>query len=59
MPLDRGGRRRFGTGLKNPNFASMAEAVGIGGIGLEDPARSTRESPRHSLMTVRSSSMRS
>jgi len=37
QPLDRGGRRRFGTGLKNPNFASMAEAVGIGGIGLEDP----------------------
>jgi pyruvate dehydrogenase (quinone) len=36
------GPRRFGTGLKNPNFASMAESVGIGGIGLEDPASSTR-----------------
>jgi pyruvate dehydrogenase (quinone) len=28
----------FGTGLKNPNFAAMAEAVGIRGIRLEDPA---------------------
>jgi pyruvate dehydrogenase (quinone) len=26
----------FGTGLKNPNFARMAEAVGIKGIRLED-----------------------
>jgi pyruvate dehydrogenase (quinone) len=28
----------FGTELKNPNFAAMAEAVGIHGIRLEDPA---------------------
>jgi pyruvate dehydrogenase (quinone) len=28
----------FGTGLKNPNFAAMAEAVGIRGIRLEDSA---------------------
>jgi len=28
----------YGTGLKNPNFAGMAEAVGIRGIRLEDPA---------------------
>ena len=28
----------FGTELKNPNFAAMAEAVGIRGIRLEDPA---------------------
>src|SRR5262249_55132165 len=27
----------FGTQLKNPNFAEMAEAVGIRGIRLEDP----------------------
>jgi pyruvate dehydrogenase (quinone) len=27
----------FGTRLKNPNFAAMAEAVGVRGIGLEDP----------------------
>ena len=27
----------FGTSLKNPNFAAMAEAVGIRGIRLEDP----------------------
>jgi pyruvate dehydrogenase (quinone) len=26
-----------GTSLKNPNFAAMAEAVGIRGIRLEDP----------------------
>ena len=26
----------FGTGLRNPNFAAMAEAVGIRGIRLED-----------------------
>jgi pyruvate dehydrogenase (quinone) len=28
----------FGTELNNPNFAAMAEAVGIRGIRLEDPA---------------------
>jgi pyruvate dehydrogenase (quinone) len=28
----------FGTGLKNPNFAAMAEAVGIRGFRLEDPS---------------------
>lgn len=28
----------FGTGLKNPNFAAMAEAIGIRGIRLEQPA---------------------
>ena len=28
----------FGTDLKNPNFAAMAEAVGIRGIRLKDPA---------------------
>jgi pyruvate dehydrogenase (quinone) len=28
----------FGTGFKNPNFAKMAEAIGIKGIRLEDPA---------------------
>ena len=29
----------FGTALKNPNFATMAEAAGIRGIRIEDPAR--------------------
>jgi pyruvate dehydrogenase (quinone) len=29
----------FGTELKNPNFAAMAEAVGIRGIRIEDPAQ--------------------
>lgn len=29
----------FGTELKNPNFAAMAEAVGIRGIRIEDPAK--------------------
>ena len=28
----------FGTEFKNPNFAAMAEAVGIRGVRLEDPA---------------------
>jgi pyruvate dehydrogenase (quinone) len=28
----------FGTELKNPNFAAMAEAVGIRGIRLQDPS---------------------
>jgi pyruvate dehydrogenase (quinone) len=28
----------FGTDLDNPNFAAMAEAIGIKGIRLEDPA---------------------
>ncbi|MBV8398168.1 MAG: ubiquinone-dependent pyruvate dehydrogenase [Acetobacteraceae bacterium] len=31
----------FGTELKNPNFAAMAEAVGIHGIRLQDPAEVT------------------
>jgi hypothetical protein len=29
----------FGTELKNPNFAAMAEAAGIRGIRIEDPAK--------------------
>ena len=29
----------FGTGLKNPNFAAMAEAVGIRGIRIEDSTK--------------------
>ena len=29
----------FGTELKNPNFAAMAEAVGIRGIRIEEPAK--------------------
>ena len=28
----------FGTAFKNPNFAAMAEAVGVRGIRLEDPS---------------------
>jgi pyruvate dehydrogenase (quinone) len=28
----------FGTEFKNPNFATMAEAIGVRGIRLEDPA---------------------
>ena len=28
----------FGTSFKNPNFAAMAEAAGVRGIRLEDPA---------------------
>jgi pyruvate dehydrogenase (quinone) len=28
----------FGTEFKNPNFAAMAEAVGVRGIRLEDPS---------------------
>ena len=28
----------FGTELQNPNFAAMAEAIGIRGIRLEDPS---------------------
>jgi pyruvate dehydrogenase (quinone) len=28
----------FGTEFKNPNFAAMAEAIGVRGIRLEDPA---------------------
>src|ERR671927_161560 len=29
----------FGTELRNPNFAAMAEAAGIRGIRIEDPAK--------------------
>jgi pyruvate dehydrogenase (quinone) len=28
----------FGTSFKNPNFAAMAEAIGVRGIRIEDPA---------------------
>jgi pyruvate dehydrogenase (quinone) len=31
----------FGTGLNNPSFAAMAEAVGIRGIRIEDPGNVT------------------
>jgi pyruvate dehydrogenase (quinone) len=33
----------FGTELQNPNFAAMAEAVGIRGIRVEDPAEVDEE----------------
>jgi pyruvate dehydrogenase (quinone) len=33
----------FGTELKNPNFAAMAEAVGIRGIRIEEPAKVLEE----------------
>ena len=36
----------FGTELDNPNFAAMAEAVGIRGIRLEDPADGRRRNCR-------------
>ena len=29
----------FGTGFENPNFAAMAEATGIKGIRIDDPAK--------------------
>src|SRR5256886_17068303 len=32
----------FGVDLQNPNFAAMAEAIGIRGIRLEDPAELTK-----------------
>ncbi|WP_343670707.1 ubiquinone-dependent pyruvate dehydrogenase [Chitinophaga sp.] len=32
------GMAPYGTDLKNPNFAKMAEAIGIKGIRVEDPA---------------------
>jgi len=28
----------FGTGLKNPDFAAMAESIGVHGIRIEDPS---------------------
>ena len=31
----------FGTGFDNPNFAALAEAVGIKGIRIKDPAELT------------------
>ncbi|EPE94194.1 ubiquinone-dependent pyruvate dehydrogenase [Rhizobium grahamii] len=40
----------FGTDLSNPNFAAMAEAIGIKGVRLEDPAdveRGIREALTH------------
>jgi pyruvate dehydrogenase (quinone) len=34
-----GGMLDVGTGLQNPNFAAMAEAVGIKGLRVEDPGQ--------------------
>ncbi len=38
MEMKVAGLPPFGTDLKNPDFARMAEAIGIRGIRLEDPA---------------------
>jgi pyruvate dehydrogenase (quinone) len=38
MEMASGGYLPIGTDLKNPNFAKMAEAIGIQGIRVEDPA---------------------
>ena len=38
MEMKVAGLPPFGTDLKNPDFARMAEAIGIKGIRLEDPA---------------------
>ena len=38
MEMASAGYLPTGTDLKNPNFAKMAEAVGIQGIRVEDPA---------------------
>src|SRR5262249_24866203 len=52
----------FGVDLQNPNFAAMAEAVGIRAIRLEDPAEVKKGLPPTlappSAMTARFSSMR-
>ena len=49
----------FGTELKNPNFAAMAEAVGIRGYPARRPIRGrVPASPKHSPMTGRSWSTR-
>ena len=42
-----------GTELEDPNFAVMAEAVGIRGIRLKTPPMSKAASPRPSLMMAR------
>ena len=47
----------FGTEFKNPNFAAMAEAVGVRGIRLRTRPRSRRASPPRSPMTGRCWSM--
>jgi len=33
------GLPHFGCELKNPNFAALAEAIGLTGLRVEDPAR--------------------
>src|SRR5260370_11567065 len=48
----------FGTEFKNPNFAAMAEAVGIHGGRLEDAGRAMIRSPRRLRMMGAASSMR-
>ncbi|HEY1785065.1 MAG TPA: ubiquinone-dependent pyruvate dehydrogenase [Pirellulales bacterium] len=38
MEMEVAGLPHFGCDLKNPNFAALAEAVGLAGIRVEDPA---------------------
>jgi pyruvate dehydrogenase (quinone) len=39
MEMEVAGLPHFGCDLKNPNFAALAEAVGLLGIRVEDPAQ--------------------
>ena len=38
MPRQAAGLPHYGVELKNPNFAKLAEAVGLMGLRVEDPA---------------------
>ena len=39
LEMEVAGLPHYGTELKNPNFAALAQAVGLGGIRVEDPAQ--------------------
>jgi pyruvate dehydrogenase (quinone) len=38
LEMEVAGLRDWQTDLKNPNFATLAEAIGIRGVRIEDPA---------------------
>ena len=53
LEMEQVGLPEFGTVLHNPDFARVAEAVGMRGIRVESPTRSRRPSRRPSPTTAR------
>jgi thiamine pyrophosphate-dependent acetolactate synthase large subunit-like protein len=58
LEMKAAGLREYGTTLDNPNFAQMAQAIGIHGIRVEDPGDLKGQSGKPSTMKARFSSTR-